>query len=95
MGPRNDVYLALTKAPGSETGEIGLRVIIQPLIMWLWIGGMVMVAGTALSLFPGRRRNPLDPVSAPVPSGRAAEGAGGPDTDPDPDPDGDHQKVEA
>ena len=75
VGPANDVYLALTKAPSAEGGAIGLRVIVQPLIVWLWIGGIVMVIGTLLALFPGRRRrNPLDPVSAPVPA-RVSDGA--------------------
>jgi len=67
VGPTNDVYLALTKAPSSDGGAIGLRVIVQPMILWLWVGGIVMVLGTLLALFPGRRRrNPLDPVSAPI-----------------------------
>ena len=67
VGPTNDVYLALAKAPSGDGGAIGLRVIVQPLIVWLWIGGIVMVLGTLLALFPGRRRrNPLDPVSAPL-----------------------------
>ena len=77
VGPREDVFLALTTAPDSESdGAIGLRVIVQPLIMWLWVGGFVMVIGTALSLFPGRRRDPLTPVSSPVASGRPARGGG-------------------
>jgi cytochrome c-type biogenesis protein CcmF len=69
VGIDDDVYLAMTKSPDPATGAIGLRVIIQPMIVWLWVGGGVMVVGTALSLFPGRRRNPLDPVSAPVATG--------------------------
>jgi cytochrome c-type biogenesis protein CcmF len=69
VGIDDDVYLAMTKSPDPATGAIGLRVIIQPMILWLWVGGGVMVIGTALSLFPGRRRNPLDPVSAPVAAG--------------------------
>jgi len=78
VGPREDVFLALTTAPDSESdGAIGLRVIVQPLIMWLWVGGFVMVIGTALSLFPGRRRDPLTPVSSPVASGRPARGGDG------------------
>ncbi|MFI5044671.1 MAG: cytochrome c-type biogenesis CcmF C-terminal domain-containing protein, partial [Acidimicrobiales bacterium] len=77
VGPREDVFLALTSAPDSDSdGAIGLRVIVQPLIMWLWVGGFVMVIGTALSLFPGRRRDPLTPVSSPVASGRPARGEG-------------------
>ncbi len=65
-----------------------LRVIVQPLIVWLWIGGGVMAAGTVLAAWPGRRRKPTDPVSAPIalaaaPPGRGggggADGAGGDD----------------
>ena len=53
-----------------------LRVIVQPMIVWLWIGGGVMAFGTILAAWPGRRRRPTDPVSAPV-----AVAAGGPDAD--------------
>jgi cytochrome c-type biogenesis protein CcmF len=63
VGPAQDVYLALTSSPeagGSgapATGdEIGLRVIIQPMVVWLWTGGIVMVLGTVLALVPTRRR---------------------------------------
>jgi len=68
VGLREDVYLALTKAPDSKGGGIGLRVIVQPLVGWLWVGGLVMVLGTLLALYPGRRRDPLAPTSAPVPT---------------------------
>ena len=47
---------------------------MQPLVAWLWIGGIVMALGTVLAAFPGRRRNPIDPVSAPT----AGRGHGGP-----------------
>jgi cytochrome c-type biogenesis protein CcmF len=60
-----DVYLALTSAP--QDGSVGLRVIVQPLVLWLWVGGVLIFGGTFLAAFPGRRRDPLDPVSAPVP----------------------------
>ena len=43
-----------------------LRVIIEPMAVWLWIGGGVMAFGTILAAWPGRRRRPTDPVSAPV-----------------------------
>ncbi|MEJ7844750.1 MAG: heme lyase CcmF/NrfE family subunit [Acidimicrobiales bacterium] len=63
-----DVYLALLPADTTGGDTIGLRVIVQPLVVWLWIGGILMFVGTALAAFPGRRRDPTDPVSAPVPS---------------------------
>ena len=44
---------------------MALRVIVQPMILWLWVGGGLMFVGTFLAAFPGRR-DPLDPVSAPA-----------------------------
>lgn len=66
VGPFEDVYLALTSSPEASTSprgndsvdEVTLRVVVQPLISWIWLGGMVMVLGTALALVPaGSRRN--------------------------------------
>ena len=69
-GLREDVYLTITRLPDEGSDEITLRVIIQPMAVWLWIGGGVMAAGTVLAAWPGaRRRRPTDPVSAPVPDG--------------------------
>jgi cytochrome c-type biogenesis protein CcmF len=62
----DDVALSVIDIKGTETQVLTLRVTVQPLIIWLWIGGGVMALGTLLAVFPGRRRNPLDPVSAPT-----------------------------
>jgi cytochrome c-type biogenesis protein CcmF len=59
------VYLAVISAP--QDGTVGLRVIVQPLVLWLWVGGVLIFLGTFLAAFPGRRRDPLEPTSAPVP----------------------------
>jgi cytochrome c-type biogenesis protein CcmF len=62
-----DVYLALLPGTDFASDVVVLRVIIQPLIVWLWIGGLLMFAGTFLAAFPGRRRrDPLDATSAPI-----------------------------
>jgi len=61
----DDVSLSLLQV--QEDGTVQLRLTVQPLIMWLWIGGAVMAVGSVLAGFPGRRRRPTDPVSAPVP----------------------------
>ena len=65
-GVTGDVYLTLEPGatPGADTATI--RVFIKPLILWLWIGGGLMAIGTLLAAFPGRRRRPTDPVSAPI-----------------------------
>ncbi|MFZ4431794.1 MAG: heme lyase CcmF/NrfE family subunit [Microthrixaceae bacterium] len=66
VGPTEDVYLSVSSSPDPVTGEVTIRVIVQPLVVWLWVGGIIMVVGTALSLFPGRRRDPTSPTSARV-----------------------------
>jgi cytochrome c-type biogenesis protein CcmF len=65
-GLRNDVYLTFVSAPepGQTAAVIGVNV--QPLILWLWVGGVVMFLGTALAAWPGRRRRPTEPASAPA-----------------------------
>jgi cytochrome c-type biogenesis protein CcmF len=65
-GLHDDVYLTLAAAPEQAGGSAVIGVIVQPLIMWLWIGGAVIAAGTVLAAWPGRRRRPTAPVSAPV-----------------------------
>ncbi len=66
----DDVYLTLNTVPPPQdyaTGSVTIGIIIEPLVSWLWVGGGVVVAGSALSAFPGgRRRKPTDPVSGPV-----------------------------
>ena len=82
-GLTEDVYLALGPGTDLDEGVVALRVIVQPMIVWLWVGGSLMFVGTFLAAFPGRRRDPLDPVSAPV--GASAEaGAAPPGPDPEP-----------
>ena len=65
--PIKDIYLTLEPPvkPSSDTARI--KVFLKPMIMWMWIGGGLMGLGTLLALFPGGRRRPTDPVSAPVP----------------------------
>ncbi len=62
----DDVALSVIDIKDGENGSVTIRVTVQPLIIWLWIGGAVMAFGTLLAVFPGRRRNPLDAVSAPL-----------------------------
>jgi cytochrome c-type biogenesis protein CcmF len=61
-----DVYVVLLSSPSDDHAT--LRITIFPLVAWLWAGGAVMVLGTALAAFPGRRRRPIDPVSAAIPT---------------------------
>jgi cytochrome c-type biogenesis protein CcmF len=58
----DDVQLSVIP---TEPGEpVVVRVTVQPLVQWLWIGGILMAVGTALALVPGSRRRPTAPTSA-------------------------------
>ncbi len=63
-GFTQDLFLVLDQVPSDSSGPIRLRVIVRPMISWLWAGGGLMALGTLLAIFPGRRRRGTDPVSA-------------------------------
>jgi cytochrome c-type biogenesis protein CcmF len=63
-----DIYLTLEPPVKPTSDEAKIKVFIKPMMTWMWAGGILMAIGTVLSAFPGRRRRPTDPVSAPVPS---------------------------
>ncbi len=68
-GLTHDVYITIagSNLPKAGSTEVVIEVFRKPLIMWLWIGGLLMAIGTVLAAFPGkRRRRPTDAVSAPI-----------------------------
>ena len=70
-----DVYLTLVSSP-DEDGRVTLGVQVNPLVVWLWIGGGIMAAGTAVAVWPGRRsgrRPPAEASPAPEPARPAEE----------------------
>jgi cytochrome c-type biogenesis protein CcmF len=68
-GLTKDIYLTLgDPAPQQPDDPARLSVSIKPMVLWLWVGGLLMAVGTVLAAFPGRRRRrATDPVSALVP----------------------------
>ena len=72
-GLSKDIYLTLGNGSKPSTGTAKLKIFIKPMIVWLWVGGLLCGVGTLLAAFPGKhRRRPTDPVSAPVPVDRDA-----------------------
>jgi len=75
-GIEGDVYLPFDAlgGTGSSTGAsvlgslpagaIGAGVVVEPLLPWLWAGGLLIGVGGLLALLPGARRRATEPVSA-------------------------------
>ncbi|MEM9201466.1 MAG: heme lyase CcmF/NrfE family subunit [Actinomycetota bacterium] len=63
----DDIALSVLSYPEDGNDAVVLRATVQPLIVWLWAGGIIMALGTVLAVVPGkRRRNPIAPTSAPA-----------------------------
>jgi cytochrome c-type biogenesis protein CcmF len=71
-----DVYLTLVSSPDQD-GRVTIGAQLSPLVVWLWIGGGIILFGTGVAVWrPLRRsrrtrpedRQPLEPPSPPVPS---------------------------
>ena len=70
-GFTRDIQIALIALPDENGDAVVIRVTTQPLIAWLWIGGILIAVGTVFSAFPHRiHRRPIDPVSV-APGGTA------------------------
>jgi cytochrome c-type biogenesis protein CcmF len=76
--PLEDLYLilsALDDAEGALAADSGaqgldLQVLVKPLVSWIWIGCLVLVAGTLISLWPSvdRRRAATGDLSVGEPA---------------------------
>jgi cytochrome c-type biogenesis protein CcmF len=56
---KEDLYVALT-GWDDATGEIGLEVIVSPLVVWMWIGGVVLLIGAVVAIWPTRSPDVVD-----------------------------------
>ncbi len=55
-GPFRDVYITLESLPKHANGKLTLGVTVQPLVMWLWVGGTMAVIGILIALLDSRSR---------------------------------------
>ena len=53
---REDVYLTLANVDLAPHGAATVDVVIQPMVMWLWVGGALTAFGALLAAIPSRRR---------------------------------------
>jgi cytochrome c-type biogenesis protein CcmF len=57
---KEDVYVILA---GYEKDMATFKVMVNPLVIWLWIGGGIMGLGTVIVMLPNRRRKNRDQAS--------------------------------
>ncbi len=77
-GLTRDVYITLTSSP-DQRGQVSIGVFINPLVTWLWVGGLMMVIGAIITGIPRRRRqqaasgdSTVVPTSEQTPTGAPA-----------------------
>ncbi len=54
---------AAQEFPNLPKGAVAVGVVVEPLIAWMWAGGLLIGLGGLLALSPGRRRRATDPAS--------------------------------
>jgi len=69
--PRDDLYVIL--AGWTQDGQATLRLLVNPLVAWMWAGGLVLTVGAVIAMIPERRA-----VPEPAPAFGAAWSPGGP-----------------
>lgn len=70
-----DLYVVL--GSWSEDGKATFKVFVNPLVVWIWIGGIFLLIGTAVAFWPDKAKEvaPLAVPEAPV-ARRKTEGKG-------------------
>jgi cytochrome c-type biogenesis protein CcmF len=57
--PLADLYVILESAD-PETGVVTVEALVNPGVFWIWVGGIVLLAGGVIAAWP--RRAPRDDV---------------------------------
>ena len=65
--PFRDVYVVLVGL--TPDGLARISVFINPMMMWIWVGGLLMLVGSLVAVWPSRR-----PREVSVPSPVGADG---------------------
>jgi cytochrome c-type biogenesis protein CcmF len=55
-----DIYLLLSGFSELDKNHATLKVLVRPLVIWMWIGGFVIVLGTLISILPLGRQAPQE-----------------------------------
>jgi hypothetical protein len=50
-----DIYLTVVSLPEHAGGQAVIGVIVEPLVLWMWVGGAIFALGIVLAILPDRR----------------------------------------
>jgi cytochrome c-type biogenesis protein CcmF len=64
--PREDLYTILSG--WNEDGTATFKVLVNPLVMWIWVGGAVLLLGTAIAFWPDAGAEVRLPVTERAPA---------------------------
>jgi len=70
-----DLYLSVMAFDRQEGRHATIRAIVNPMVPWLWIGGMIVALGAALSMWPQRKKS--GPAALEEGSGSGGGGSSG------------------
>ena len=63
--PVEDFYVVPSE--NRDDGSVGFRILINPLVWWMWVAGAVVILGTVVALWPARAAERVR-VAAPAPA---------------------------
>lgn len=55
-----DIYLILSGFSELDRNQATLKVLVRPLVIWMWIGGFVIALGTLICIWPMGKTAPLE-----------------------------------
>jgi len=73
-GVREDLYIVFAGSVGG-TEEAVYRFTVNPLVLWVWLGGMILIGGGIITMWPGGYGGPRE--RRPEQAGYQAELVGG------------------
>ncbi len=53
--PAGDLYVILSGFSELDQNRATLKVLVRPLVMWIWLGGAVMALGTIVAIWPVKK----------------------------------------
>jgi len=62
---KEDLYVVLSGFTPS-TSKAVMHTFLNPLVSWIWIGGLVFMLGTVVCLIPDRHEKAMQKVATPV-----------------------------